>query len=169
MTAISARPGGGKTSFALQIATQVSKGRRVLYQSLEMPREQLYTCIFARALGLDSALFRDRALTPAQRQRVAQAARLLEEKYSLIIDDRDCAGLQQLEANILPVSYTHLAQFFVASPPARRTVGKGPDPAAGRRKGVPWATAIPGAGRGTRRGADKAPSPPRAEERAYCG
>lgn len=101
VTAISARPGGGKTSFALQIATQVSKGRRVLYQSLEMPREQLYTCIFARALGLDSALFRDRALTPAQRQRVAQAARLLEEKYSLIIDDRDCAGLQQLEANIL--------------------------------------------------------------------
>ena len=101
MTAISARPGGGKTTFALQIATQMSKGRRVLYQSLEMPREQLYTCIFARALGLDSALFRDRALTPAQRQRVEQAARLLEEKYRLIIDDRDCAGLEQLEANIL--------------------------------------------------------------------
>ena len=101
VTAISARPGGGKTTFALQIATQMSKGRRVLYQSLEMPREQLYTCIFARALGLDSALFRDRALTPAQRQRVEQAARLLEEKYRLIIDDRDCAGLEQLEANIL--------------------------------------------------------------------
>ena len=55
----------------------------MLYQSLEMPREQLYTCIFARALGLDSALFRDRALTPAQRQRVAQAARLLQEQDML--------------------------------------------------------------------------------------
>lgn len=100
VTAVSARPGMGKTTFALQMATQIARRQVVLYQSMEMPREQIYTSIFSRALTIDSAVFRQKSLTPEQWEKVAQVSDALHSSFKLVVDDRDCAGLDVLEANI---------------------------------------------------------------------
>lgn len=100
VTGISARPGHGKTTFALQMATQISRQHLVLYQSLEMPREQIYTAIFARALSIDSADFRAKRLDQEQWDKVARVSDTLRGNFRLIIDDRDMASLEDLEKSI---------------------------------------------------------------------
>ncbi len=53
---LAARPGKGKTTMALNIANKISKaGRRVLFISLEMDREQLVSRILASEIGGVSA------------------------------------------------------------------------------------------------------------------
>lgn len=100
VTAVSARPGCGKTSFALQMAAHIAKEHTVLYQSLEMPVEQVYTAILARALRLDSSLFRRRALTKEQAGQLRQVSQAMAGSFRLLVDDSDCASLGDLEAGI---------------------------------------------------------------------
>ncbi len=101
VTGISARPGCGKSTFAIQLACQAAANHQVLYQSLEMPVEQIMSAIFAHVMQVDSAVFRDRKMTNEQIQKMAEISDFLSEKWHLSIDDSDCASLSDLEGNII--------------------------------------------------------------------
>ena len=72
---LAARPGMGKTTFALNIADRVAKKTGpVLYVSLEMDTEQLYAKRVARLSGIPaSKLLMGRTLTEYEGERLAQA------------------------------------------------------------------------------------------------
>ncbi len=73
---IGARPGMGKTSFALNIATNVAKssGKAVCVFSLEMSAEQLVTRILSSEAMVDSHSLRSGILKPDDWTRLADAA-----------------------------------------------------------------------------------------------
>ena len=63
---LAARPGMGKTSFALNIATRVAMQQKVPVAifSLEMTKEQLTNRILSAEAGIDSQAFRTGACAP---------------------------------------------------------------------------------------------------------
>ena len=72
---LAARPGMGKTSFALNIATNVAEQQKVPVAvfSLEMTKEQLTSRILSAKAGIDSQAFRTGALTAADWEDLAVA------------------------------------------------------------------------------------------------
>lgn len=61
---VAARPGGGKTDFALNLAMKAAaSGARVLYFSMEMTTLQLMQRVASKLLSINSARIRDRSLT----------------------------------------------------------------------------------------------------------
>lgn len=67
LTVIGARPGVGKTTFALQILERIaSKGRKTAYVSLEMSDEQLIQKILSKRTRINSRKIRNGDLTEEQ-------------------------------------------------------------------------------------------------------
>lgn len=100
VTVIAARPGKGKTDFALQMATQLATRSPVLYQSLEMPAAQLQQRVLARACKINSARLRSRVLTEAEWARLKQRADQMAGQLRLVIDEAPGADLAAVEANL---------------------------------------------------------------------
>ncbi len=73
---LAARPGMGKTSFALNIAKNVAlcHNKKVAFFSLEMTREQLALRMLSSESGVESFHLRDGRLTPDEWARLSQAA-----------------------------------------------------------------------------------------------
>lgn len=91
---IAARPGMGKTTFALNIADQL--GGKVLFVSLEMSTEQITAKRLSRLSGLPSSalLMRDK-LSDADWQKVASAASALA-KSGLVINRKMGATVAEI-------------------------------------------------------------------------
>lgn len=71
LTVIGARPGTGKTTFALQIAeTLASKGKHVTYVSMEMSDEQLINKILSRKASVNSGKIRNGSLSELEIQKI---------------------------------------------------------------------------------------------------
>lgn len=76
---LAARPGGGKSTFALNIACNVARyreetsaGKKVLIHSMEMSRAELMSLALSRAARIDSQrLFEQATITPAEWERIA--------------------------------------------------------------------------------------------------
>ncbi|MBP3917786.1 MAG: replicative DNA helicase [Clostridia bacterium] len=85
---VGARPGMGKTSFALNIATNVAKSTKkaVCVFSLEMSNEQLVTRMLSSEALVDSHALRSGEITGEQWTKLAQAAAMLSE-CDVYIDD----------------------------------------------------------------------------------
>lgn len=85
---IGARPGMGKTSFALNIGTNVARmsGKNVCIFSLEMSAEQLVSRILASEALVDSYALRSGKLDSDQWQRIAEASSQLVG-CNILIDD----------------------------------------------------------------------------------
>ena len=84
---IGARPAMGKTSFALNLAQNISvSGKKCLFFSLEMTKEQLAERILSANSGVPSQKLRNGDLTPDEWTRLGNAAGKLE-KYNLWLDD----------------------------------------------------------------------------------
>ena len=85
---IGARPGMGKTSFALNIATNVAQmnGKNVCIFSLEMSAEQLVTRIISSEAMIDSYDLRTGKLSPKQWQDIAATTTKLAG-CNILIDD----------------------------------------------------------------------------------
>lgn len=67
LTAIGARPGGGKTTFSMQVARyNAGKNRRVLYVSLEMAELEFAKRMACLELGIDSRLLRQGNCPPPE-------------------------------------------------------------------------------------------------------
>ena len=87
---LAARPGMGKTSFALNIATNVARQQKVptIIFSLEMTCEQLTDRILSSTANIDSQAFRTGRLNNSDWNDFAQATSLLyKEKIGLVIID----------------------------------------------------------------------------------
>ena len=85
---LGARPGMGKTSFALNVATNVARNtkKKVCIFTLEMSAEQLVTRIVSSEAMIDSYKLRTGELTPEDWENVARAAAKLA-KCDILIDD----------------------------------------------------------------------------------
>lgn len=77
---IAARPGVGKTAFTLGILlNQMSCNRRVLFISLEMPKEEIQERIFSRWSRLPVTVLRDSHRDDAQWQQILESNRELNK------------------------------------------------------------------------------------------
>ena len=85
---LGARPGMGKTSFALNIATNVaaSSGKAVCIFSLEMSAEQLVSRLLSSEAMVDSRSLRSGQITDEDWKKLADAAMRLS-RMNILIDD----------------------------------------------------------------------------------
>ena len=98
---IAARPGMGKTSFALNIATNVARhsGKEVAIFSLEMSKEQLATRMLSSEALVDSQKLRNGFLTNEDWVRLATSAGVLSG-LPMYIDDTASINVQQIKAKL---------------------------------------------------------------------
>lgn len=98
---IAARPGMGKTSFAMNIALSVAKkkDKAVAVFSLEMSKEQLATRLLSTEALVDSNRLRSGKLTVDDWIRLAEAAGGLC-KIPMFIDDTAAITVQQIKAKL---------------------------------------------------------------------
>ncbi len=88
MVLVGARPGVGKTSFTMNIATRASKnlGKTVCVFSLEMSAEQLVMRMVSNEARIDNTILRSGRLQPEHWNAVALAANSLSQ-CNILIDD----------------------------------------------------------------------------------
>lgn len=98
---LAARPGMGKTSFALNIATNVARhsGKEVAVFSLEMSREQLATRMLSTEALVDSNKLRSGHISDNDWERLATSADVLCG-LSLYFDDTAGTNVPQVKAKL---------------------------------------------------------------------
>lgn len=98
---LAARPGMGKTSFALNIATNVAKQQKipVAVFSLEMTCEQLADRILSSEAGVDSQAFRTGRLTGDDWRDLAHASDVLCDA-PVFIDDSSGLSVTEMKAKV---------------------------------------------------------------------
>lgn len=96
LTIIGARPGMGKTTFALRIADYIAKKKiPVMFISLEMSEEQIITKLIAKDTRINSTKMRLGTLTDQEAVKVYEAGAELEEKSLYITSN--LRTIQQIE------------------------------------------------------------------------
>ena len=102
---LAARPGMGKTSFALNIATNVAEQQKVPVAifSLEMTKEQLTNRILSAKAGIDSQAFRTGALSAADWEDLAIASERLHDA-PIFLDDTSGLTIPEMKAKIRRVN-----------------------------------------------------------------
>lgn len=98
---IAARPGMGKTSFALNIATNVARktNKQIAIFSLEMSREQLVTRMLSSEALVNSNSLRTGRLTPDDWNKLALGADELS-KMNIYLDDSGGITVPQMKAKL---------------------------------------------------------------------
>ena len=98
---VGARPGVGKTSFCLNLATNIAKksGKSVCIFSLEMSNEQLVSRIIASEALVDSQKMRTGKLEPRDWENIANAASTLSEA-NIYIDDTTNISITAMKAKL---------------------------------------------------------------------
>lgn len=98
---LAARPGMGKTSFALNIATNVAKKQKVPVAifSLEMTKDQLTSRILSSEAGIESQAFRTGALSQEDRDDLVQACDMLCD-VPIYMDDSSGITIPEVKAKI---------------------------------------------------------------------
>ena len=98
---LAARPGVGKTVVGFAIADNIAAtGRKVVYESLEMSRNQLWARRVARITGLNYGEIM-RGLSPDKKQQwtdITRAMGILQQR-NLVINDRP-ASMEDVEAHV---------------------------------------------------------------------
>ncbi len=95
---LAARPGIGKTSFALNVAVNAAKqGTSVAFFSLEMPSEQLIQRIMCTEARVNLKKMRTGTLNPADWQQLVKACNTLS-KLDFFIDDSSALSVMELRA-----------------------------------------------------------------------
>ncbi len=102
---VGARPGMGKTSFCLNIGTNVAKatGKAVAIFSLEMSAEQLVNRVISSEALVDSYSLRTGELKPEQWDHIAQAASSLSG-CDILIDDTPGITVSAMKAKLRRVN-----------------------------------------------------------------
>lgn len=98
---VGARPGVGKTSFCLNLATNIAKksGKSVCIFSLEMSNEQLVSRIIASEALVDSQKLRTGKLEARDWENIANAASTLSES-NIYIDDTTNISITAMKAKL---------------------------------------------------------------------
>ncbi len=99
---LGARPGMGKTSFALNIARNVAinAGRTVCFFSLEMTRDQLAQRLLSSEAGIKSEKLRTGELEADEWTRLAQAGDNLS-KANIYLDETSSITIPEMKAKLL--------------------------------------------------------------------
>lgn len=102
---IAARPGMGKTSFALNIATNVAKksNKQVVIFSLEMGKEQLATRMLSSESLVNSHSLKSGRLTPDDWAKLAMGAESLS-RMPIYLDDGGGITVPQMKAKLRRLS-----------------------------------------------------------------
>ena len=102
---LAARPGMGKTSFALNIATRVAMQQKVPVAifSLEMTKEQLTNRILSAEAGIDSQAFRTGRLNNSDWNDFANATSLLYN-VPIYMDDSSGISVPEIKAKIRQIN-----------------------------------------------------------------
>ena len=102
---LAARPGMGKTSFALNIATRVAMQQKVPVAifSLEMTKEQLTNRILSAEAGIDSQAFRTGALRAEDWEYLALATEKLHDA-PIYMDDTSGITITEMKAEISSIT-----------------------------------------------------------------
>lgn len=98
---LAARPGMGKTSFALNVATNVAmrSGKKVAVFSLEMSKEQLVSRILSSEALISSHSLRTGALSADDWVKLAMTAQVLS-KANIYIDDTPSITVAEIKAKL---------------------------------------------------------------------
>ncbi len=98
---VGARPGMGKTSFAMNLATNIAKStkKNVCVFSLEMSAEQLASRLLSSEALVDSYALRSGDLTTEQYKKLADAAAELSES-NILIDDTTGITVTRMKAKL---------------------------------------------------------------------
>ncbi len=101
MVLVGARPGVGKTSFTMNIATKASKviGKTVCVFSLEMSAEQLVMRMISSEARVNNTVFRSGKLQPDDWQQVAYAVNSLSE-CDVLIDDTPGMSVTMMKSRL---------------------------------------------------------------------
>lgn len=99
---LGARPGMGKTAFALNIARNVAvnENKTVCFFSLEMTRDQLAQRMLSSEAGIPSAKLRTGDLEADEWTRLAQAGEVLS-KTQIYFDETSGITVQEMKAKLL--------------------------------------------------------------------
>ena len=99
LTVIGARPGVGKTTFALQVAERIAtKGKSVAYVSLEMSSVQLIQKILSRKTKINSKKIRNAELSEDELEKIANASYEMNNLDFTIITKS--SSLQNIEIEV---------------------------------------------------------------------
>ncbi len=97
---LAARPGLGKTSFALNIAQNIGlQGKTIAIFSLEMSNEQLANRLLASHSGVDNKKFRTGELSSNEWVRLGQSSSILA-KTKVYLDDTPNMTVAQMKAKL---------------------------------------------------------------------
>ena len=101
MVLVGARPGMGKTSFAMNLGTNFAKasGKAVCVFSLEMPAEQIVTRLLSSEAMVDSYSLRSGELKTDDWEKLAEAAAMLSG-CDLLIDDTTNITVTDMKAKL---------------------------------------------------------------------
>ncbi|MBQ8604081.1 MAG: replicative DNA helicase [Oscillospiraceae bacterium] len=101
LVVLAARPGMGKTSFALNIATNVASQQKipVAIFSLEMSNEQLHERILSSQAGISSQSLRTGDIQPAQWDMITSAIGQIAD-YPIYMDDTPNITVSDMKAKI---------------------------------------------------------------------
>lgn len=100
LVVIGGRPGSGKTSFAMQLAYNVSLIHPILYFTLEMTREELGLRYLVMLTDIDSnRLKRGEGITFQEWRLIEEAGRKLEQR-SIIIDDSSRLSIYNIRSKV---------------------------------------------------------------------
>lgn len=107
---LGARPGMGKTSFALNLARNVAvnAGKTVCFFSLEMTRDQLAQRMLSSEAGIKSEKLRTGDLTPDEWTRLAQAGASLSETQ-IYFDETSNITVPEMKAKLRRMKKVDLA------------------------------------------------------------
>jgi replicative DNA helicase len=98
LVVVGARPGVGKTSLGLNVASHAAAaGRRVGFFSLEMPNEELFIRLIAALAQVDSHRLQAGYIGEGEWRRVAEAMGILADR-SILSDETPAIGLAQVRA-----------------------------------------------------------------------
>lgn len=97
---VAARPGKGKTDWALQMACRVAQKASVLYCTMEMPATQLMQRIVSRCTKINSIRLRDKMLTEEELGTVGNIINELSRLTRLSFDEEPALTTASLEEKI---------------------------------------------------------------------
>ncbi len=98
---VGARPGMGKTSFALNIARNVAlKGKKVAFFSLEMTRDQIAQRLLSNEASIPSTKLRTGELTPEEWTRLGNAGQHLSNT-DIFVDETSGITVPEMKAKLL--------------------------------------------------------------------
>lgn len=96
---IAARPGKGKTDFAVQMATAMARDYNVWYLSMEMSTLMICQRIVSRVCRINSARLRDKELTEQEAAQTIEVYERLKD-ISLTIDDSGTVTVESIRSTV---------------------------------------------------------------------